>query len=303
LAFEQVYRIVKPMIVALQHIFSTPVTIKYPYEKIVNTTGENYRYDPKAGVAYPGFKGRHVLYLDKCTGCSLCDIACQNIAEAIIMVYGFNITLQLSKEFVEAFRKGEESAVEFVERLTDSLYSSALGHKQNSHPTHPVAWSDFRAVKQVGEGFEWRLNIEPVYAYRSEAIVESYLDDFLKWAVGNGWSDEVVEVQGADKEDEYHKLTKNKYQLTLAITKIDEKLAHNKKSYFPAVDYSRCVFCGFCVDACPFYALEMSPEYELSAMDRKSLLYTPKMLAKLGATTPPAETGWFDKLVMVLRGW
>jgi hypothetical protein len=47
--------------------------------------------------------------------------------------------------------------------------------------------------------------------------------------VGNGWSDEVVEVQGADKEDEYHKLTKNKYQLTLAITKIDEKLAHNKK--------------------------------------------------------------------------
>jgi formate hydrogenlyase subunit 6/NADH:ubiquinone oxidoreductase subunit I len=110
LAFEQVYRIVKPMIVALQHIFSTPVTIKYPYEKIVNTTGENYRYDPKAGVAYPGFKGRHVLYLDKCTGCSLCDIACQNIAEAIIMVYGFNITIQLSKEFVEAFRKGEESA-------------------------------------------------------------------------------------------------------------------------------------------------------------------------------------------------
>jgi NADH-quinone oxidoreductase subunit I len=77
LAFEQVYRIVKPMIVALQHIFSTPVTVKYPYEKIVNTTGENYRYDPKAGVAYPGFKGRHVLYLDKCTGCSLCDIACQ----------------------------------------------------------------------------------------------------------------------------------------------------------------------------------------------------------------------------------
>jgi NADH-quinone oxidoreductase subunit I len=121
--------------------------------------------------------------------------------------------------------------------------------------------------------------------------------------VGNGWSDEVVEVQGADKEDEYHKLTKNKYQLTLAITKIDEKLAHNKKSYFPAVDYSRCVFCGFCVDACPFYALEMSPEYELSAMDRKSLLYTPKMLAKPGATTPPAETGWLDKLVMVLRGW
>jgi formate hydrogenlyase subunit 6/NADH:ubiquinone oxidoreductase subunit I len=40
-----------------------------------------------------------------------------------------------------------------------------------------------------------------------------------------------------------------------------------------------CVFCGLCVDACPFDALFMTNEYELSAYDKTSLLYTPDMLA------------------------
>ncbi|BAJ51336.1 hypothetical protein CSUB_C1485 [Candidatus Caldarchaeum subterraneum] len=302
MVFETFARIVKPMIVALKHVFMPTVTIKYPYEKIINTTGENYRYDPKASIAYPGFKGRHILYLDKCTGCSLCDIACQNVAEAIMMVYGFNASLKLGKKFVEDYRKGEKSAVDFVENLVTRLGVSENGAAPNSHPVVDVVWNDLRALQQAGEGYEWKLNAEPIYSYRSEAVLESYFDSFLTWARGNGWSDQVIEVQGADKEDEYHRLSNGTYEAVLAITKIDEKLAHNKKSYFPAVDYGRCVFCGFCVDACPFYALEMTPEIELSDTDRRSLFYSPKKLAKPGVRGPPAELGWFDKLVTALRG-
>ncbi|MEM2095007.1 MAG: 4Fe-4S binding protein [Candidatus Caldarchaeum sp.] len=303
MVFESVARIVKPFIVAVKHLFSTPVTVKYPYEKIVNTTGEYYRYDPKAGIAYPGFKGRHILYLDKCTGCSLCDIACQNIAEAIIMVYGFNVSIKFGKEFMEGFRSGDKTAVEFVENLTTALYSGWRGTSFNSHPVQDVAWTDFRAIQPSEDGYVWKLNVEPLFAYRSEYIVETYLQKFFDWLKSAGWAEEAFEVQGADKEDEYHRFSKDRYQAVLALTKIDEKMAHNKKSYFPAVDYSRCVFCGFCVDACPFYALEMMPDYELSAMDRRSLLYSPKQLAKPGVSTAPAEIGWFDKLVMALRGW
>jgi NADH-quinone oxidoreductase subunit I len=56
----------------------------------------------------------------------------------------------------------------------------------------------------------------------------------------------------------------------------------NKKSIYPGIDYGRCVFCGFCVDACPFYALYMTPVTELSEMERNDLYYSPVELS-----TPP----------------
>ncbi|MEM0286852.1 MAG: NADH-quinone oxidoreductase subunit I [Conexivisphaerales archaeon] len=60
----------------------------------------------------------------------------------------------------------------------------------------------------------------------------------------------------------------------------------NKKKIFPAVDYGRCVFCGFCVDACPFYALYMTPVAELSEYDRNDLYYSPYELSKPPAVNP-----------------
>ena len=39
-----------------------------------------------------------------------------------------------------------------------------------------------------------------------------------------------------------------------------------------------CVFCALCVDACPFDAIFMTNDYELSAYDRASLKFTPDML-------------------------
>ncbi len=137
----------------VRHAFRPRMTLRYPEQKL-DLEGPGYKFDPKKGVGLPGFKGRHILYFDKCTGCQLCAIACDGVAVAIEM------------QFVQ----------------------------------------------------------------------------------------------------------KNK--------------PHNKKDIWPAVDYGRCVFCGLCVDACPFDALFMTNDYELSAYDKATLKFTPDMLA-----IPPKTEG------------
>jgi len=64
----------------------------------------------------------------------------------------------------------------------------------------------------------------------------------------------------------------------ILMVEVPEMYPQNKKSIFPSVDYGRCVFCGFCVDACPFECLHMTPDIELADYDRKALWYSPKEL-------------------------
>jgi len=75
--------------------------------------------------------------------------------------------------------------------------------------------------------------------------------------------------------------------ITNAIKMVEVKgktWPQNKRSLFPHVDYGQCCFCGLCVDACPFDAIVMTKEYELSGYDKKSLVYSPDELA-----VPPTE--------------
>jgi NADH-quinone oxidoreductase subunit I len=129
----------------VRHAFKPRMTLRYPEQKL-DLQGPGYHFDPRNGVGLPGFKGRHMLREDKCTGCQLCAIACDGVAVAI----------------------------------------------------------------------------------------------------------------------EMQTMVRNRPQ--------------NKKNYWPGVDYGRCVFCGLCVDACPFDALSMTNDYELCAYDKASLKYTPDML-------------------------
>jgi NADH-quinone oxidoreductase subunit I len=62
------------------------------------------------------------------------------------------------------------------------------------------------------------------------------------------------------------------------MVKVDEHWKQNKKSIMPQIDYGKCVFCGLCVDACPFYALYMTNDYELSSFTKSNLIYTPSQL-------------------------
>ena len=60
------------------------MTLRYPEQKL-DLEGPGYQFDAKTGTGRPGFKGRHLLIEDKCTGCQLCAIACDGVAVAIEM--------------------------------------------------------------------------------------------------------------------------------------------------------------------------------------------------------------------------
>jgi len=82
----------------IRHFFKPRMTLKYPEQKM-DLEGSTYpiqprmeaglpagyKFDPRQGVGLPGFKGRHFLREEKCTGCQLCAIACDGVAVAIDM--------------------------------------------------------------------------------------------------------------------------------------------------------------------------------------------------------------------------
>jgi len=68
----------------IRHVFRPRMTLRYPDQKL-DLQGPGYHFDPKNGVGLPGFKGRHMLREEKCTGCQLCAIACDGVAVAIEM--------------------------------------------------------------------------------------------------------------------------------------------------------------------------------------------------------------------------
>jgi len=138
--------IIRALNSGVKHLAVKRFTLRYPEQKL-KFVGDGFQFDPQTGVGIAGLKGRHILFHDKCTGCQLCAIACEGIAEAIAMV-----------------------------------------------------------------------------------------------KVNNTWK-------------------------------------HNKKAIMPQIDYGKCVFCGLCVDACPFYALYMTNDYELSSFTKEALIYTPSQLA------------------------
>ena len=41
---------------------------------------------------------------------------------------------------------------------------------------------------------------------------------------------------------------------------------------------SRCIFCGYCEVACPFDAITMGHDYEMSDYNRSDLIFTKEML-------------------------
>ena len=39
------------------------------------------------------------------------------------------------------------------------------------------------------------------------------------------------------------------------------------------INFSRCIFCGFCEDACPTYAIQLTPDFEMGEYRRENLVY------------------------------
>ena len=56
-----------------------------------------------------------------------------------------------------------------------------------------------------------------------------------------------------------------------------------------AIDYALCMYCGICVEVCPFDALFWSPEYEYSESNIAQLLHDKVKLGEWMATVPEPE--------------
>jgi NADH-quinone oxidoreductase subunit I len=53
-----------------------------------------------------------------------------------------------------------------------------------------------------------------------------------------------------------------------------------------AIDFSLCMYCGICIEVCPFDALEWSPEFEYAEYDIKDLLHEKDRLREWSYTVP-----------------
>jgi NADH-quinone oxidoreductase subunit I len=53
------------------------------------------------------------------------------------------------------------------------------------------------------------------------------------------------------------------------------------------IDYSRCIFCGYCVESCPTDAITHGHGFELATYDINSLIYRKQNLLEPKAKQPP----------------
>jgi NADH-quinone oxidoreductase subunit I len=54
-----------------------------------------------------------------------------------------------------------------------------------------------------------------------------------------------------------------------------------------AIDFSLCMWCGICIEACPFDALYWTPEFEYAEYDIRDLLHEKDRLDEWMLTVPP----------------
>jgi formate hydrogenlyase subunit 6/NADH:ubiquinone oxidoreductase subunit I len=66
--------------------------------------------------------------------------------------------------------------------------------------------------------------------------------------------------------------------VAISIDKEDKMYEKDAALYF---DYTRCIFCGLCVDACRFNALYHTKVVDLSEGDREDLKYGPDKIETL----------------------
>ncbi len=61
---------------------------------------------------------------------------------------------------------------------------------------------------------------------------------------------------------------------------------------FFRINFSRCIFCGFCEEACPTYAIQLTPDFEMAEWERKNLVYEKEDLLISGPGKYPDYSFW-----------
>lgn len=71
-----------------------------------------------------------------------------------------------------------------------------------------------------------------------------------------------------------------------------EEIHGRRYPEFFRINFSRCIFCGFCEDACPTYAIQLTPDFEMSDYDRQCLVYEKEDLLIGGTGKYPDYNYW-----------
>jgi len=75
-------------------------------------------------------------------------------------------------------------------------------------------------------------------------------------------------------------------ETTPPATEGGRERSHNMLDRF-GIDFSLCMYCGICIDVCPFDALHWSPEFEYAEFDIRELTHEKDRLREWMWTVPP----------------
>ena len=58
----------------------------------------------------------------------------------------------------------------------------------------------------------------------------------------------------------------------IALQATEDENGRRYPAFF-RINFSRCIFCGFCEDACPTYSIQLTPDYEMAEYYRQNMVY------------------------------
>src|SRR5512146_1634107 len=58
------------------------------------------------------------------------------------------------------------------------------------------------------------------------------------------------------------------------------------------INFSRCIFCGYCEETCPTYAIQLTPDFEMSEYYRPNMVYEKDDLLISGPGKYPGYNFW-----------
>jgi NADH-quinone oxidoreductase subunit I len=60
----------------------------------------------------------------------------------------------------------------------------------------------------------------------------------------------------------------------IALQATEDPAAHDRRyPEFFRINFSRCIYCGYCEEACPTYAIQLTPDFEQSEYARRHMVY------------------------------
>lgn len=77
----------------------------------------------------------------------------------------------------------------------------------------------------------------------------------------------------------------------IALQATEDETGRRYPEFF-RINFSRCIFCGFCEEACPTYAIQLTPDFEMCEYDRQKLVYEKEHLLIDGPGKYPGYNFW-----------